>query len=112
MVGGSELGGGRRDFGCGVCTPEDVRWQWLRHTSPFARGESVTFEEIYRVRHERAIGRTGVLARARKGIPAHRPEDELMRLRGRRRPPHREFDPLRKREERFRLSLSALRGLV
>ena len=97
---------------------------WMRRVHPdefvrqndaylaFARGETPTFEEIYRVRHEQGHW-AWVLARARWTDPDAEHEERrlvgyVVDVTAR----HTEFDLLRKREERFRLSLSALRGVV
>jgi PAS domain S-box-containing protein len=105
------LGRQETDFWIRRVHPDDAPAQVAAYLA-FARGETASLEEIYRVRHE--LGHwTWVLARAHKVDP-DAPANE-MRLMGyvvdvtaR----HTEFDLLRTREERFRLSLSALRGLV
>ncbi|MEO8306541.1 MAG: PAS domain-containing protein [Pseudomonadota bacterium] len=106
-----EAGRQERDFWVRRVHPDDLLAQEEAYLA-FARGKSSTLEEIYRVRHENGHW-AWVLARARRVDP-DAPADE-MKLMGyvvdvtaR----HTEFDLLRKREERFRLSLSALRGLV
>ena len=105
------VGRQERDFWVRRVHPDDIAAQEERYLA-FARGEAPTLEEIYRVRHESGHW-AWVLARARGWIRMRRVDE--MRLMGyvvdvtaR----HTEFDLLRKREERFRLSLSALRGLV
>jgi len=105
------VGRHERDFWVKRVHPDDVAGQVAAYNA-FVNGETPTFEEIYRVRHEKGHW-AWILARARWEDPDA--EFNQKRLTGyvvdvtaR----HTEFDLLRKREERFRLSLSALRGLV
>ncbi len=105
------VGRGEQDFWIRRVHPDDVGGQTEAYLA-FVRGDTATLEEIYRVRHERGHW-AWVLARARWADPLA-PADRkrligyVVDVTAR----HTEFDLLRTREERFRLSLSALRGLV
>lgn len=99
------------DFWMRRVHPDEFVGQYAAYLA-FARGETPTFEEIYRVRHEQGHW-AWVLARARwKDPDAEHEERRLVGYVVDVTARHTEFDLLRKREERFRLSLSALRGVV
>ena len=108
---GADPAVGRRHTGFwrGRIHPDDAPRQALAYAD-FVQGISATYEEIYRIRHEQGHW-ISVLARARwieRGGPGRCLLGFVIDVTAR----TADFDKLRAREERFRMSLSALHGLV